>query len=342
MFYHISEENKELYIHVDLINYFVKITSPCEDIYDRKSPNVKIEKASISFFFLDCIYRIFLDTSIVTIKDKRTLKERIVKCNKITSDKYMQMSQIIDRYSLLIESAVYAPYSKTIKFVYRVDKSKIEGMQEYFPIIKELSNTGITSFEKMKQLLFWLSDNIKHNGQMMLPHKKDAISLYKFAKKNGSTLNCRGLAIILCELCLALNLKARYIVCSQKELKYSDSHVVTICYSKIFKKWVYLDPCYKMYLIGEDQTILSLQELKEYIVKKKNILINQEANYWGNTLEFNVYREKMIKKLYKFASPKHIYFGMDNDREDNLIYLVPDESFYPTLNCTSDYKAFWK
>ena len=64
--------------------------------------------------------------------------------------------------------------------MYRVDKSKIEGMQEYFPIIKELSNTGITSFEKMKQLLFWLSDNIKHNGQMML-HTKRCTLLYKFA-----------------------------------------------------------------------------------------------------------------------------------------------------------------
>lgn len=343
MYYHIIEASKDIYLYFNVTTYQLFISSPSEDIYQIISPKVKITDYTIAFFYGDCIYNLNINSNNVLIKYRKKSDEKLVKYQVISEHDYYVASKPCDRYKIFCEGLVYKKYLTKCIFNYNTNDCEFNIIREYFPITKEIIElNNYCDFNKMKKLLFWVADTIGHNGQSSLPQKRDAISLYKYAINNKYKLNCRGLAILLCELCLSIGLKARYIVCSQKELKYTDSHVVTICYDSTLKKWIYLDPCYKMYLTNsKGNTILSLKEFKEYIYENKVIQVNKEANCDGKPLDLNIFTNTMIKKLYKYSSPMDIYIGMDNDRDSNMIYLVPDENNYPDLNCTSDYEGFW-
>lgn len=341
LYYCLIDVNKDLYVCFNELNNTISVSSPSEDIYNRNAPNVRLVEGKIIFFYVDCVYRLELNTNKVIIKHRKLPYEHSSDFRNITEELYMQATRPWDRYALFCESLTYKPTTTKYKVEYKLEEAAIGRLNKYFPVTKEIKNmNNISDLEKMKLLLYWVSDKVKHNGRLTLPYNRDAISLFEFAREYDYKLNCRGLAILMCELCLASGLKSRYVICSQKEVKYCDSHVVTICYDNALRKWIYLDPCYKMYLF-DNTTTLSLQEFKEYMFSGKEIHVNKEANFCGKPLDFDKFKQTMIKKFYKYSSPRQIYIGMDNDRETNLIHLVPDEKDYEDLLCTSDYESFW-
>lgn len=59
---------------------------------------------------------------------------------------------------------------------------------------------------QMKNIMYWLHDQIRHDGSGGFPRntKRNAIDLYNACKAQNRGLNCRGLAIVLSEMYLAM------------------------------------------------------------------------------------------------------------------------------------------
>ena len=143
----------------------------------------------------------------------------------------------------MIDSNIYRSSNKKIPYQYNIDSIYCNKIYDRLPVIKEILLNNNTDFDKMTKIMFLIHHIYKHRGQLQNPIKRDCLSIMKFAKKNNNSLNCRCLAILLCEILLSMGMKAHYIICSQSEIKYSDSHVVTVCYDRNMRKWIMLDPC---------------------------------------------------------------------------------------------------
>ena len=64
---------------------------------------------------------------------------------------------------------------------------------------------------KIINLLHFAHDNIRHDGGNQAFAELDAIDLYNYYKTTGKGVNCRQLAISLCEMYLSMGIPARYV-----------------------------------------------------------------------------------------------------------------------------------
>ena len=66
---------------------------------------------------------------------------------------------------------------------------------------------------KIINLLHFVHDEMPHNGNHRAFAEMDAIDLYNYVKTTGEGVNCRQLAISLCEVYLSMGIPARYVTC---------------------------------------------------------------------------------------------------------------------------------
>ena len=69
---------------------------------------------------------------------------------------------------------------------------------------------------KIKNLLAWVHNTIRHDGSSYNPEEKNAIALYEICKKEDRGVNCRMMAQMLNECYLAMGFKSRYVTCLPK------------------------------------------------------------------------------------------------------------------------------
>lgn len=194
---------------------------------------------------------------------------------------------------------------------------------------------------KLSKILQKVSSVVKHDGYVVLPQKRDTISLYEYSENNNNMLNCRGLAIVLTDVCLAYGFKARNITCVQKEHKFLDAHVVVIAFSVQYNKWIFLDPTYNLIIYDKKNIPLSLEEIRKKVIDKEPLFANEGANFHGVKLSLNTYLKTMYKKLYRFYSPLSLYPGHDNNMQHNEVELVPKDDFMKRRYQTSNPHFFW-
>ena len=332
----------DLFFELELDDQYLGICAPAEDISLKSPPNIVFREDTIRFFFMDNRYTLVLCKG-KPVQAMRQSQENAEPLTLVLLEEqdYCSAVAVRDRMNILREGARYCGQNPNITFQYTLDPEQIQKMKQTFPVLETVVNEYQSDLAVMKRLLFWTGQHLRHNGQSSLPLDRDAISLYRHALRQGGALNCRGLAVFFCELCLAAGLQARYVICSQKEMKYRDCHVVTAAYARELNKWVYLDPSYCLMLYDKSGNALSLVEFRSYIIRQEPIVANAEARHGAHELDFNYFCKTMVKKLYKFACPRHLFFGMDQFAADNLVYLVPDMRNYPSISCTSNCEAFW-
>lgn len=204
---------------------------------------------------------------------------------------------------------------------------------------------GKTDVELMKMLLFWVSDNFKHGNPEGSPSGTDAMSVIEFTKTTGDYTNCRGLSIILADLCRAYGIPAKHITCMPKERRFYDCHVVVLAYSSELNQWIMLDPTYKLVLQDENETYLDLRTFREYLISGEKTVPNEEFSYNGSrAVSINSYREYMTKNTFRFSSATDFYYGaeegIDGNVQNMLIPVGYDEDSAERTT-TSD-KELWK
>lgn len=155
---------------------------------------------------------------------------------------------------------------------------------------------------RIKNLLYWIHDNITHDGgNRLAPGPRNLRNTFDSAKRDSCGYNCRALAICLAEALLAEGIPARYITCESKAWDSdSDCHVICVAWSESLEKWIWVDPTFAAYVTDENGLLLHPGEVRHRLQHDMPLILNEDAN-WNNrfkqTKERYLY-EYMAKNLY--------------------------------------------
>lgn len=196
---------------------------------------------------------------------------------------------------------------------------------------------------KILNLLHWIHNLIPHDGSHGNPVVKNAMSMIAECKRDNRGLNCRGLAMVLNECYLSLGIKSRIVTCLPKDsLKIdSDCHVINSVYSEKLKKWLWIDPTFNAYVMNEKGELLSIEEVREKIIRNEPLILNPHAN-WNNqnqqTKEYYLFTY-MAKNLYMLECPVNSEYNMET-KEEGRTYtyttLIPLDYYEQTPDKTED------
>ncbi len=178
--------------------------------------------------------------------------------------------------------------------------------------------------QQMINLMHWVHNSIKHDGQHNIPKIKNADNLIQACKDTTRGLNCRGLAITLNECYLAMGFKSRYVTCMPRELEFDDCHVINMVYSNELNKWIYLDPTNNAYLMDEKGTLLSIEEVRLRMIENKPLLLNPEAN-WNNLEATNpdyYLKYYMAKNLYRIQCPISSEYNFETQAPNKTLEYI--------------------
>ena len=258
--------------------------------------------------------------------------------------------EVKSNLDILKESPDYGQDSKSKpKFVYAQPSDSLLTLSRERFNLDSIAGEG-DDISRIKNLLYWIHDNIKHDGSNGLaPGPVNLRNTYDSAKSNNCGYNCRALAISLTEALLAEGIPARYITC---ESKYWDSdpdcHVICVAWSESLNKWIWIDPTFAAYVTDENGLLLHPGEVRYRLQNDLPLILNEDAN-WNHTVKQTkeTYLEDyMAKNLYIMSAnmlnqsePE----GTTDHPKGKVAALVPFNSNYTNANIiTTDEEWFWQ
>lgn len=233
-------------------------------------------------------------------------------------------------------------------FTYQ-DKSDPElvRLKEYFNLDSIAGNGDEIS--RVTNLLFWAHNLIRHNGSYWSDIKDmNAMNIYNHWLDTKQGVNCRWLAIFLNECYLSLGIKSRYVTCLPKNSKDNDCHVINTVYSKSLNKWIWIDPTFNAYVMDENDNMLSIAEVRQYLIDGKPLFVNQDANWNNETKQTKeLYLDGyMAKNLYWLQVPLNNKAGIDRLKGRVFVSLIPlgyDDKCLKSFDyITYDENYFWE
>ena len=243
-----------------------------------------------------------------------------------------------------------APYAKDGKpgpaFTYAPPTdSNLVRVRQYFHL-DSIAGRG-DEVSQIKNVMYWLHDQIRHNGGYFPQADRNAIALYEACKKEKSGINCRGLAIILSELYLAMGWPARFVTCESKHYDSDpDCHVICMVWSRQLGRWLWMDPSFAAYVSDENGELLGIREVRERLIDGRPLVLNEDANHNHETKQTKAHYLEyyMAKNLYVLSSWEHSTFGSEGTgRGRSYIALVPKGfNYHDKQNNTSDADYFFR
>ena len=156
------------------------------------------------------------------------------------------------------------------------------------------------------------------------------------------------MAIILNECYLAMGFPSRFVTCLPKSETDTDCHVITIVYSRMLHKWIWMDPTFKAYVSDEDGMLLGIAEVRERLMMGKPLVLNEDANWNNRTRQTKEsYLDRyMAKNLYWFECTKDSRRDVESvdGRPSEYVSLLPKDfrHKYASGYMTSNPDYFWQ
>ena len=251
---------------------------------------------------------------------------------------------------VLRKSASYAKDSVRldVKFTYMPkDDYRLSVVRDYLKL-DSVAGQG-DELSKIINLLHFIHDEMPHNGNHRAFVEMDAIDLYNYVKTTGEGVNCRQLAISLCEVYLSMGIPARYVTCMPADPNDGECHVINAVWSSQLQKWLWIDPTNDAWVMDENGTMLSIDEVRERMINDQPLVLCETAN-WNHrekqTKEGYLYGY-MSKNLYYFVCKKYSRFNPESDYRPNPveedIRLIPVGFVNNNWKCdtTTDPDFFW-
>ena len=219
-------------------------------------------------------------------------------------------------------------------------------VREYF-MLDSVAGRG-DELSKIINLLHFAHDNIRHDGNNRAFAELDAIDLYNYYKTTGRGVNCRQLAISLCEMYLSMGIPARYVTCMPADSLDYECHVINTVWSNQLHKWLYIDPTMDAWVMDENGTMLSIAEVRERLIKNQPLVLCETANWNHESQQTKDYYldEYMAKNLYYFVCKKISRFNPEsvyrNNDPEGDIRLIPVGFVNNNWKCdTTTYPEFF-
>lgn len=260
---------------------------------------------------------ILKDTKIDNIRQEKKFQEVL---SKIKED--------ADFVRTLQKSAEYSTNMQTDtlpRFTYmNPNDSNLVRVRQYFKL-DSVAGAG-NEIEKIKNILTYIHNKIRHDGQHSNPNEMTSIAMAEACKDGSRGLNCRGLATVLNECYLAMGFKSRFITCMPE--KYIDEcHVINTVYSNTLDKWLWVDPTNNAYVMDENNKMLGIAEVRERLRNGQPLILNEDAN-WNNrskTLKEEYLDQYMAKNLYYVSCSLRSEYGTENKtfNHANYVTLMP-------------------
>ena len=233
------------------------------------------------------------------------------------------------------------------KFTYQsAENRNLQNVKNYFNLDSIAGNGDEIS--KITNLLFFVTNAIKYDGSNWALCEFDAIDFYNYHKATGKGINCRHMAMTLNEVYLAMGFKSRYVTCMPKDEDDPDCHVINIVYSETLKKWLWLDPSHGIYVMDENNNMLSISEVRERLINNLPLKLNAET---GRTKEWYL-DYYMAKNLYWLQCANISRFNTESryrNRDSDLKYvsLLPigygeNNQYLKNGVITHDSDYFWQ
>ncbi len=265
--------------------------------------------------------------------------------------KYLSLlDQVKDRQplSVLKKSASYAKDNKKIEFIYQPKESmNLRMVRDYFKL-DSVAGQG-DELSKILNLMHFAHDNIRHDGSNRAFAEMDAIDLYNYYKTTGKGVNCRQLAISLCEMYLSMDIPARYVTCMPADSLDFECHVINTVWSSQLQKWLYIDPTFDAWVTDENGTLLSIAEVRERLINDQPLVLCETAN-WNHEspqTKEDYLETYMAKNLYYFVCKKLNRFNPEslyrNNDPEGDVRLMPVGFVNNNRKCetTTDPEVFW-
>ena len=272
----------------------------------------------------------------------------------LRKDKKFQalLAEVKDRQplSVLKKSAPYAQDAVKIDNPFRYeskDSKCLSVVREYFKL-DSVAGQG-DELSKIINLLHFAHDNMRHDGGNRAFAEMDAIDLYNYCKTTGRGINCRQLAISLCEMYLSMGIPARYVTCMPADSLDYECHVINTVWSDQLQKWLYIDPTMDAWVMDENGTMLSIAEVRERLRNDLPLVLCETANWNHENQQTKEYYLDyyMAKNLYYFVCKKYSRFNPESDYRPNPaeedIRLIPVGFVNNNWKCdtTTDPNFFW-
>lgn len=255
--------------------------------------------------------------------------------------------------SVLKRSAPYARDTvllndgKPLFFYQPKESMNLRMVREYFNL-DSVAGQG-DELSRIINLLHFAHDQIRHDGGNRAFVEMDAIDIYNYCKATGKGVNCRQLALSLCEMYLSMGIPARYVTCMPADPNDYECHVINTVWSSELQKWLYIDPTMDAWVTDENGTMLSIAEVRERLRRDKPLRLCETAN-WNHETEQtkeNYLDYYMAKNLYYFVCKRVNRFNAESMYRDydpqNDIQLVPVGYASESQHCeaTTDPDVFW-
>ena len=272
----------------------------------------------------------------------------------VRKDKKYQalLAEVKDRQPLCVlkKSAPYAQDAVKMDNPFRYeskDSKCLSVVREYFKL-DSVAGQG-DELSKIINLLHFAHDNMRHDGSNRAFAEMDAIDLYNYCKTTGKGINCRQLAISLCEMYLSLDIPARYVTCMPADPLDYECHVINTVWSNQLQKWLYIDPTMDAWVMDENGTMLSIAEVRDRLIKDQPLVLCETANWNHENKQTKEYYLDyyMAKNLYYFVCKKYSRFNPESDYRPNPaeedIRLIPVGFVNDNWKCdtTTDPEIFW-
>lgn len=147
-------------------------------------------------------------------------------------------------------------------------KLQYDFSHEDYEILKskyQIENTakGGTEFERALRLMNEYAPRLAHKSDYDNHREQSATDLLEYSLDNRSHgINCRAKAQILNEMCLALGIYSRKVWIMPYSEYDGDCHVVNEVWDTSLNKWVMLDITNNEYWVDENNTPLSVLEIR--------------------------------------------------------------------------------
>lgn len=255
-----------------------------------------------------------------------------------------------DMLDILRQSGNYATQDNSLfpSFVYQnAAQQNLKEVKRYFNLDSVAGDGDEVS--KIINIMLYVTKSIKYDGSNWALCEFDAIDFYNYYKATGKGINCRHKAMTLNEMYLAMGFKSRYVTCMPRDQKDPDCHVINCVYSETLKKWLWMDASHGIYVMDENNNMLSIEEVRERIKNNLPLKLNKET---VRTKEWYL-DYYMAKNLYWIQCTNISKFNTEsryraNEKDLQYISLVPS-GFDETQNnylkgntITQDPAYFWQ
>lgn len=202
------------------------------------------------------------------------------------------------------------------------DDENLIKLKETYDLVKVAGDGD--ELTKIINLMKWVHNTINHNGSYQYRGELNTFGIIEHCKANNTGVNCRMLATVLNEVYLSMGYKSRFVTCLPKDTKDPDCHVINMVYSTTLSKWIYMDPSFQAYFKDENGTLLSIEEVRERMIKGEKLVLNDDIDHNGNGYSKKQYINYMNKNLFRFSCLVKSEFNSESSDKIKISYqLLP-------------------